>query len=243
MPDSDANMRKFRTTRWSMVLRARGEGPDASRALDDFCQDYWFPLYAWCRRKGLPASDAEDMVQGFFQKVIEKRLLDHADAERGKLRTYLLTILNRHINDERKKDLAERRGGGKVISFDAEEAENFYADQQIEGESDEHLYDRQWALTMLNHAVAKLELSYADRGKGDQFEAMRRFLNEEGSAEEYAKAAEPLKMTEGSFKIAVHRMRTKFRELLRAEVTIGQPEGFDADEEIEYLAQVLRNLH
>ncbi|WP_309384393.1 RNA polymerase sigma factor [Cerasicoccus frondis] len=243
MPESDANMRKFRATRWSMVLRARGEGPEASRALEDFCQDYWFPLYAWCRRKGLSASDAEDMVQGFFQKVIEKRLLDHADVQRGKLRTYLLTILNRHINDERKRDLAERRGGGKVISFDGEEAENFYADQQIEGESDEHLYDRQWALTMLNHAVAKLEIYYTDRGKSEQFDAMRRFLNEEGSAEEYVKVGKQLKMTEGSLKIAVHRMRTKFRELLRTEVSIGQPEGVDVDEEIDYLAQVLRSLH
>lgn len=242
MPESDSNLRKFRNTRWSMVQRVRGDGPEANRALSDFCQDYWFPLYAWCRRKGLPPSDAEDMVQGFFQKIIEKRLLDNADAERGKLRTYLLTILNRHINDERKKDLAARRGSGKVVSFDAEEAENFYVAQEIEGESAEHLYDRQWALTVLNRAVGQLEESYASRGKENLFAAMKRYLNEEGNAGDYAKAGAPFKMTEGSFKIAVFRMRTKFRELLRGEVSVGQPEGVDVDEEIEYLAQILLDL-
>lgn len=242
MPDLPASDPRFRATRWSLVLRARGEGEEARRAMEDLCLAYWFPLYAWCRRHGLTAADAEDMVQGFFLRVIEKRLFDQADAERGKLRTFLLTALQRHVKDEQGKARAERRGGGRTVSFDAVEAEEWYALEYHEGESPEHMFDRQWALTMLNRAVQRLQDDAASRGKAAAFDAMRPFLNTDGDHAAYEAAALPLEMNAGSFKVAVHRLRGKFRDAIRMEVAEAQAQEADVDEEIGYLMTVLRGM-
>ena len=221
------------------MLDARGDGQEAQRALEDLCQAYWFPLFAWCRRYGLTVADAEDAVQGFFVKVMEKRLFDAADASRGKLRTFLLTALQRHVRDERAKALAERRGGGNVVSFDATEAESWYSDASIEGESAERMFDRQWALTVLDNAILQLERQAVARGKVSEFKVMRPFLTEEGQAEDYRKAGELTHQSAGAFKVAVHRLRAKFRIALREQVAETQPEDANVDEEITYLMQVL----
>ncbi|WOO39334.1 hypothetical protein [Rubellicoccus peritrichatus] len=239
MRDSNIPSKKFRSTRWSLVVKSRGEGAEAEQALEDLCQLYWFPLYAWCRRQGLSATDSEDMVQGFFQQLIEKRILDRADAKRGKLRTFLLTVLQRHIKDEQGKANAGRRGGGNVVSFDCAMAEEWYKEEP-EGESADHLFDRQWALTILGNSVAKLEETFVKKDKAKLFAAMKPFLNGDGSAAEYETAGTSVGMTQGSFKVAVHRLRTKFREALRAEIMKTQPDGESIDEEIEYLSKVLR---
>jgi DNA-directed RNA polymerase specialized sigma24 family protein len=232
----------FRETRWSLVLRARGEGEDARSALEDLCLAYWFPLYAWCRRYGLPAADAEDMVQGFFLQVIEKRLFERADATRGKLRSFLLTGLQRHVKDEQGKARAVRRGGGNVLSFDATEAEAWYEQEYHEGESADHMYDRQWALTLLERAIRRLEVDAVQRGKEEAFVAMRPFLQADGDVAAYEAAALPLGMNGGSFKVAVHRLRGKFRDALRGEVADTQQDGAVVDGEIEYLMAVLRGI-
>lgn len=240
--EPDLQPQKFRATRWSLVLQSRGEGPEAKRALEDLCRAYWFPLYAWCRRYGLSPTDAEDMVQGFFVQVLEKRLFDFADAERGKLRTFLLTVLQRHVNDERGKARAQRRGGGKVISFDSIEAEEWYSSESIAGESADQLYDRQWALTVLDNAVRRLEEEAIAKNKGEAFMAMRPFLTGESDAAEYDQAAGRVAMKPATFRVAVHRLRTKFREALRTEVAETQPDGANIDEEIGYLMEVLRGI-
>ncbi|MCW1921057.1 sigma-70 family RNA polymerase sigma factor [Luteolibacter arcticus] len=230
---------QFRLTRWSLVLRARGDGDEAHRAMGELCEAYWFPLYAWCRRSGLAAAEAEDLVQGFFLRVIEKDLFAAADASRGKLRTFLLTALQRHVRDEQGKARAERRGGGRVVSFDAVEAEAWYAGESIDGESADQMFDRQWALTVLDQAIGRLEQEAAGRGKGEAFGALRPFLTREGSAAEYERCATPLGMNGGSFKVAVHRLRAKFRDALRAEVAETQPDGEGVDAEIRHLMNVL----
>lgn len=220
-------------------MRARGEGESARRALEDLCTIYWFPLYAWCRRRGLAASDAEDMVQGFFLQVLEKRLFEAADADKGKLRTFLLTALQRYVRDEQGKAMAQRRGGGKVVSFDSAEAEQWYIAEQIHGESAEHMYDRQWALTVLDQSIRSLEKEWAARGKSKVFGAMRPFLTDEGSTEAYEKSGQEIGMSAGSFKVAVHRLRSKFRDVLRNEVAETQLDGSEVDQEIGYLMSVL----
>lgn len=240
--DREPSPHQFRATRWTLVLQARGQGVEARRALEDLCGAYWFPLYAWCRRSGLAAADAEDMVQGFFVQVLEKDLFASADAARGKLRTFLLTALQRHVRDEQGKAKALRRGGGKVLSFDGSEAEAWYAGEQVEGESAGHLFDRQWALAVLDQAVRRLEADAAARGKTEAFEAMRPFLTEEGSAADYEEAGRPLGLNAGAFKVAVHRLRAKFREALRAEVADTQPPDAGIDEEIAYLMKVLGGI-
>lgn len=239
MATPDPSPQQFRPTRWSLVIQARGEGEAARRALSDLCQTYWFPLYAWCRRSGLAAADAEDMVQGFFLRVLEKRLFDSADATRGKLRTFLLTALQRYVKDERNKAQALRRGGGKVVSFDAVEAEEWYKADREDGENPDHYFDRQWAITVLDHAMERLERQSASRGKPGAFAAMRPFLTNEGSVAEYETAGRGLGMSAGAFKVAVHRLRLKFRDALRAEVAETQPEESSVDEEISYLMRVL----
>jgi RNA polymerase sigma-70 factor (ECF subfamily) len=182
------------------------------------------------------------MVQGFFVKVLEKRIFDAADSSRGKLRSFLLTGLQRHVKDESNKASALRRGGGKVVSFDSVQAEEWYTGETLQGESAEHLFDRQWALTLLGNAVKRLESQAADSGKTAQFLAMKHFLTDEGSAEAYERSAADLSMKPDSFKVAVHRLRAKFRIALRAEVAETQHDQACVDEEITYLTKVLSGM-
>jgi DNA-directed RNA polymerase specialized sigma24 family protein len=140
----------FKPTRWSLVIQSQGQDEKAKRALEELCAAYWFPLYAWSRRCGASPSDAEDYVQGFFVQVLQKQLFAAANPELGKLRTFMLTAFRRHVNDEQRKESRQKRGGGQIVSFDAAEAEAWYEVEQIEGESADHLFDRQWALTVLD---------------------------------------------------------------------------------------------
>lgn len=238
VPPSDCNP-KFQPTRWSMVLLAGGKSPEALRALEDLCSMYWFPLYAWCRARRHTPADAEDFIQGFFLKVIDKNFFSSAKEDRGKLRTYLLTALQRHIRDEQNKQQSARRGGGRVINIDPTLAEATYSHSLIEGETPETAYDRQWALTVLDLAIGTLQKEATARGKSSAFAIMRRFLTDEGDADSYNRAAAELNMSAGAFKVAVHRLRSRFREALRSVVTETQPNDIDPDEEISYLASLL----
>lgn len=230
----------FQPTRWSLVLQSQGQDERAKRALEELCAAYWFPLYAWSRRCGASPSDAEDYVQGFFVQVLEKQLFAAANPELGKLRTFMLTAFRRHVNDEQRKESRLKRGGGLIISFDAAEAEAWYEVEQIEGESADHMFDRQWALTVLDQAMAKLEQQAEERGKADEFDRMRPFLTGEADADDYEHTGQRLGMSASTFKVAVHRLRARFREALRAEVADMQPDGGSVDEEMGYLMQVLR---
>lgn len=232
----------FQPTRWSLVLQSQGQGEQATRALEDLCQAYWFPLYAWSRRFGAAPEDAEDYVQGFFVQVLNKQLFANADPSLGKLRTFMLTAFRRHVHDEQRKATTQKRGGAQVISFDAAEVEAWYEVEQIEGESADHMFDRQWALTVLDQAVATLERHAKQRGKASEFAVMRPFLTGDGSADNYDASSQQLGMSANAFKVAVHRLRTRFREALRAEVSGTQPAGANVDEELQYLLQVLRDL-
>jgi RNA polymerase sigma factor (sigma-70 family) len=236
----DALPGNFQPTRWSLVIQSRGEGEQARRALEDLCRAYWFPLYAWGRRFGASPEDAEDFVQGFFVQVINKQLFSEADRDMGKLRTFLLTAFSRHVYQEQRKAARQKRGGGQVISFDAMEAEEWYTHEKVEGESPDQMFDRQWALTLLDHALGRIESQAAAKGKAAEFEAMRPFLTGEAAEGEHQRVAERLGMSMGAFKVAMHRLRGKFREALRHEVRETQPGGSNVEEEMAYLLQVLR---
>jgi RNA polymerase sigma-70 factor (ECF subfamily) len=229
----------FHPTRWSLVLRARGEGEPARRALAELCQAYWFPLYAWCRRHGLPPADAEDAVQGFLLEALRKNLFAAADAERGRLRAFLLTGLRRHVRDERRREWAERRGGGRLVSFDATEAESWYRQAGAEGADADALFDRQWALAVLERALRRVEAQAIARGKQEEFTALRPFLDSPGEAGAYTAVGARLGLTEGAVKVAVHRLRGRFAEALHAEVADTGAEGAGIDEEIRHLRLAL----
>ena len=230
----------FKPTRWSLVLHAKGKDTKAQRALEELCAAYWFPLYAWSRRCGTSPAVAEDYVQSFFVQVLQKQLFAAANPELGTLRTFLLTAFRRHVNDEQRKENRQKRGVGQLVSFDATKAEAWYEVEQIEGESADHLYDRQWALTVLDLAMAKLEQHAATKGKTSEFAVLRPFLTGEASPAEYESAGRQLEMNANAFKVAVHRLRARFREALRAEVADTQPADANLDEEMSYLMQVLR---
>jgi RNA polymerase sigma factor (sigma-70 family) len=230
----------FKPTRWSLVLQSQGQGEQASKALEELCAAYWFPLYAWSRRCGSTPEDAEDYVQGFFVQVLQKQLFAAANPELGKLRTFMLTAFRRHVNDEQRKEGRQKRGGGQILSFDAVEAEAWYEVEQIEGESADHMFDRQWALTVLDQALAKLEQQAAAKGKSPEFAVLRPFLTGEAGAADYEKAGREAGMNASTFKVAVHRLRARFREALRREVAETQPADANVEEEMVYLMQVLR---
>lgn len=237
---ADSTPGAFKPTRWSLVVQSRGEGVIAERALEELCAAYWFPLYAWSRRFGAEPADAEDYVQGFFVEVLSKKLFAAANPDLGKLRTFMLTAFQRHVHDELRKTSRQKRGGGQVISFDAVEAEAWYEGEQVEGESADHMFDRQWALTVLEQALAVIEKQASARGKKEEFAAMRPFLTGEEGGEDYASAGARLGMSASAFKVAVHRLRGRFRDALRAQVAETQPEGESVEEEMHYLMEVLR---
>lgn len=231
------------------MLRARGEGEQARVALGELCAAYWFPLYAWARREGLPPADAEDAVQGFFAAVLEQKLFDRADAERGRLRSFLLVAFRRHLRDERVKAGAQRRGGGRVVSFDAVAAEEWFQSEPATSETPEHYFDRHWALTLLERALASVGEAYSRRGKETEFGALRPFLTAGGSSADYEAAGRAVGLGGGAFKVALHRLRERFREALRSEVRETQAgvdgeDGEDGeggvDEEMGYLLRVLQ---
>ena len=231
----------FKPTRWSLVIQSQGQGEQAKRALEELCAAYWFPLYAWSRHGGAAPSDAEDYVQGFFVQVLQKQLFAAANPDLGKLRTFMLTAFRRHVNDEQRKESRQKRGGGQIVSFDAVEAEAWYEGEQIVGESADHLFDRQWALTVLDRAMAKLEQQAAAKGKSADFTVLRPFLTGEADAADYEQAGREAGMTANAFKVAVHRLRARFREALRREVAETQPAESNVEEEMGYLMQVLRD--
>lgn len=222
------------------MIQSQGEGMEAERAREDLCRAYWFPLYAWSRRAGASAEDAEDYVQGFFVQVIGKQLFAAADPMMGKMRTFLLTAFRRHVNDVQRRASRQKRGSGQVISFDAMEAEAWYEHEKVEGENAEEMFDRQWALTVLNQALGRLEAHAKAKGREAEFLRMRPYLTGELSEDGQRDDAAALGMSDGAFKVAVHRLRAKFREALREEVRDTQPDGSSVDEEMGYLLQVLR---
>jgi DNA-directed RNA polymerase specialized sigma24 family protein len=229
----------FAPTRWSLVLQARGDGEAAHAALEELCTAYWYPLYAWARRSGLNPADSEDAVQSFFAAVLSRRLFERADAERGRLRTFMLTVFRRHLHDEQAKANAERRGGGRVVSFDAAEAEQWLGEEPAVEETSEHYFDRQWALTVLDRALAAVEAAYARRAKQAEFDALRPYLTASGTQAGYDLAGRSVGLGPGAFKVALHRLRDRFREALRAEVRETQPDDRTVDEEMTYLLRIL----
>jgi RNA polymerase sigma-70 factor (ECF subfamily) len=207
----------FRTTRWSMVARAAAPAhPRAPTALAEMCHDYWPPLYAFARRLGRSPHDAEDLTQGFFAVLIEKNTLAAAEQSRGKLRTFLLAAFQNHIVDVVRREHALKRGGGaETLSIDAAEAEEWFACEPAERETPETLYHRRWAVLMLERALDQLEAERTAAGHGAEVAVLRPFLSlTVAGAATYEEAAEKLGWTPNAVRVAVFRLRARYRELL-----------------------------
>jgi RNA polymerase sigma-70 factor (ECF subfamily) len=232
---------RFATTRWSVVAAAgKSPSPQSRRALEELCASYWYPLYVFTRRRRHAAAEAQDLVQGFFAELLEKGTLAAADEERGRFRTFLLAVYQRFLGHERERARARKRGGGRrIVSFDATDAEDRYRREPFHELTPERIYERRYALTLLDRVLARLESDFASRGRGELFERLKPTLTG-GDATRYADLAAELGMSPGAVKVAVHRLRRQYRDALREEIaqTVDGPE--EIDDELNRLLEALR---
>ncbi|HOX56411.1 MAG TPA: RNA polymerase sigma factor [Candidatus Paceibacterota bacterium] len=233
-PASDA---WFVTTHWSVVLSAREkDSPQSVAALETLCRTYWYPLYAYLRRQGRRPHDAQDLTQGFFARLLQKDYLQAAAREKGKFRTFLLMALKRFVANEWDREHAQKRGGfAPVVPIDQEFAESrFAADPSLNVQPDV-LYDRQWAMTLLERAMSQLREEYVASGRAKLFEYLQSCLVRDESALPYGEIAARLNLTESAVKMAIHRLRARYREILRDEVAHTVSSREEVEEEVRHL--------
>lgn len=232
----------FHTTHWSIIqLAGSGSSPEAQSALAALFRAYWYPAYAHVRRAGHPPATAQDVVQDVFLALISKDQLAAVGPGRGRFRSYLLTAINHHLANEWHRRNAEKRGGGAIhLPLDATLAEEQYAADAVDLRSPEILFDRRWALTVLERASAQLRAEWTSAGKATVFAHLLPYLDGDQNAPPLARTAHELDLNEGALRVTIHRLRRRYRELVREEIaaTLTHPE--DVEDEIRHLLQVLR---
>ena len=230
----------FPNTRWSVVLAAtQRQSPESAAALEAICRAYWYPLYAYVRRCGQSPHDAQDLTQEFFCRLLAKHWLDSADRAKGKLRTFLIVALKNFMSQEWRRASAQRRGGGQALSqFDTAFAESRYgADNHALGPDE--IFDRQWAMTLLELTIERLRAEFAAAGKPGDFDALKDCLTAAHGAIAYPTVAARLGVNEGAARVAVHRLRKRFRQIYREEISQTLADGADLDAELRHLAAAL----
>jgi len=225
-----------------VLAAAANPTADSRASLAALCKTYWPPIYAFIRRNGHDQDHAEDLTQAFFVTMLEKNYLAQADRERGRFRTFLLTAVKHFLANEWDKAHALKRGGGEsVVPIDSVEAEAWYAPDAVDPRTPEVIFARRWALSLLEHVIAKLRIEFAALGKKPEyFDRLWRLLNREPGADRYETLAAELGVSAGALRVAVHRMRRRYRDLLRSEIaeTVSTPE--EVDDEIRFLLSAVR---
>ena len=223
----------FSTTHWSVVLAAgRGDSPGAADALERLCQVYWYPLYVFVRRQGHAPHDAQDLTQEFFARLLERKYLRLADRKRGRFRTFLLTSLKHFLINEWNKANRQKRGGGRLlISLDAEKTETRFLAEPADNWSPDKAFERQWAMVLLDRVLDQLQREFVAAGRGPVFEELKACLTGEDNESTYAEIGRRLGMTESNLKVTAHRLKQRYRELLRQEIalTVDGPEAIDQE--------------
>jgi DNA-directed RNA polymerase specialized sigma24 family protein len=231
---------RFATTQWTLVLAAGQDSTTASReALATLCARYWYPLYAYVRRRGIGPDEAADLTQGFFAKLLEQGIVRGADRHRGKFRSYLLGAFKHYISHEWVRARAQKRGGGKkVVPLDPKDAEFRYGLEPAHDLTAERLFDRQWAVAVLEAALVELEQRYCEDGKGELFRRFKPFLSG-GTGAGYRQAGAAVGLNEGAVRVLVHRLRRRYRQILRDHIgrTVETPEL--VEEEIQHLFEAI----
>ena len=231
----------FVTTHWSVVLKAGdGASPLASAALQQLCRDYWFPLYVYVRRQGFTPPDTEDLTQGFFEQLIEKEFLKDVDPNKGRFRSFLLAAIKHYVLNQRKHAGRLKRGGNQVmVPFNPNEAETRFRAEPATESTAERAFDRRWAMTVMELGLQRLRDEYRATGKEPLFQALKKFVSAEAAPGEYQALAARLELTKNTVGVAVHRLRQRYGELIRAEIanTVAQP--LDVEEEMRYLLGLL----
>jgi RNA polymerase sigma factor (sigma-70 family) len=223
-----------------VVAAGQGGSRDAAAALEQLCRTYWYPLYAYVRRRGHSREDAEDLTQGFFARLLEKNYLEGVTSEKGKFRAFMLMALKRFMANEWDRANTQKRGGGVTpLSLDWQDAETRYQINPADNLSPDKLYDRAWAVVVLERVITRLRDESSTDGRAGQYEQLKPFLMVGKGDIPYAQAAADLKMSEGAVRVAVHRLRRRYRELLREEITQTLANPAQADEELQALFSAL----
>ena len=229
----------FPTTQWTLVVAAADpQRKDARSALISLCEGYWYPLYAFLRRRGYAADQAQDLTQDFFMRVLEGRYLDRADPEKGRFRSFLLTSLKFFVADEGDRERAKKRGGGAVLPLEFESGEERYQREPVHDETPERIFERQWALSVLDRVMDRLRREFVLHGRPEHFDRLKVFLLGQPDAP-YAALARELGTSEGALKVAIHRLRKRYRDLFRQEIADTVANGEEVESELRFLAEVL----
>ena len=226
-------VRQFATTHWGVVLAARDKNDShASDALEALCRTYWYPIYAYVRRRGYDADDAQDLTQEFFTRLLAKEGLSNVTQAKGKFRSFLLASVNHLLADERDRSRRQKRGGGQIVlSFDTQSAEGRYQLELADPWTPEKLFERRWALALVEHVLHRLHQEYSQNGKAELFSVLKDSLTGGKAELDYPSAARRLAMTEGAVRTAVYRLRQRFGEQFRLAVaeTLTDPNDLDAE--------------
>ena len=230
---------QFPTTRWTMVVAAGDpDRKEARSALVALCENYWYPLYAYLRRRGYAADQAQDLTQDFFIRVLEGRYLDRADPEKGRFRSFLLTSLKFFVADEEDRQRAQKRGGAAVVSLEFSSGEERYQREPAHDETPERIFERRWALAVLDRVLERLRNEFVQHGRPEHFERLKVFLLGQSDAP-YAALAREMNTSEGALKVAIHRLRKRYRELFRQEIADTVADPAEVESELRFLAAAL----
>ncbi len=230
---------QFPTTRWTLVVAAGDpRRKEARSAVVSLCENYWYPLYAYLRRRGYPSDKAQDLTQEFFIRVLEGRYLDRADPEKGRFRAFILTSLKFFLADEGDRERAQKRGGGAIQPLEFSSGEERYQREPAHDETPERIFERRWALSVLDRVVQKLRDEFVQHGRPEHFERLKVFLLGQSDAP-YAALAREMSTSEGALKVAIHRLRKRYRDLFRQEIVDTVADPAEVESEIRYLAAVL----
>jgi RNA polymerase sigma factor (sigma-70 family) len=241
LPSPTSESGRFATTRWSLVCTAAGtaSGPQAM-ALEELCQAYWSPLYAWLRRTGRNPVDAQDLVQAFFARLLTRGLLGRAERERGRFRSFLLVSLKNYLADEHDRATALKRGGGIVeVPWDIEDAEAGYLAGDGEPLAPDALFERRWALAVLDRALEALRAEYVERGRERVFDGLKDHVWGDPGTVTISEASGAVGLTESAARVAVHRLRGRFAEILRAHIADTLADDTEVDTELRHLVAIL----
>jgi len=229
----------FPTTRWTLVVAAANPQRKGARsALVSLCECYWYPLYAYLRRRGYPPDEAQDLTQEFFIRVLEGRYLDRADPEKGRFRSFLLTSLKFFVADEEDRRRAQKRGGGAVLPLELSSGEDRYQREPAHDETPERIFERRSALSVLDRVVERLRKEFVQHGRPEHFERLKMFLLGKADAP-YAALAREMNTSERALKVAIHRLRKRYRELFRQEIADTVADPGEVESELRFLAAAL----
>jgi RNA polymerase sigma-70 factor (ECF subfamily) len=232
---------EFRTTHWSVVLQAgKEDAPGSAEALERLCRSYWYPIYAFVRRRGQSPHEAEDLVQGFFAGLLRRKGLGTVDPAHGRFRSFLLASLNNHLSHEREKGQRQKRGcGAELLSLDAQTEEEKYLAEPHHELTPERLFEKRWAEVVLERVVKRVRADFIAAGHEERFEVLKDFLLGEPTGLSYEDAGQKLGLSVSAVTSAIYRMRSRYREFFRDEIAQTVSDAAEVDEEIRHLARAL----